>query len=348
MSILNNISNQEKVDFARNLALLIKSGNPINESFSVLARQSRNPTFKKMLKRAQEKLSQGTPIHQIFEEDKNFDNVFVSFIRAGEESGTLDDNLVFLSDWLDVENRLKREMSSATLYPKIVIAFGTILAFSLSIFVLPDLLLIFDDLNVDIPFTTQILLFFTGIMEDFGLLIFLFVALTVVAFRILLKVPFVKKIIDIIMIKIPVFGVLNKEYQLTIISQLATVLIRSGVPIRQSIEIIAESVTNTQYSFSLNRAIEKIEKGTRFSSAIEKDNNLYPDIFVSVLITGENAGSFADCMEYLSKFFGDSVREKTRRLPLVLEPILLIFIGAIVAFIASAMVLPIYQATTGI
>lgn len=348
MAIFEKIKIQEKVDFVRNLSLLIKSGNPINEAFDLLGKQSRNPTFKKILLRARGKIEQGTPIHQIFEEDDNFDNVFISFVRAGEESGTLDENLVFLGDWLERQNSLKKEMSSATLYPKIIITFSIILGGGLSVFVLPQLVSVFDGLDIDMPLTTRILLWFAEIMENYGFYIFGGLILLGVAFYFSLKIISVKKFIDKIMLKLPVFGELNQEYQLTIVSQLAAILFKSGLPVRQALAIVGESVTNSQYTASLNRILQKVETGTKLSSAIEVEETLYPEIFVSVVATGESSGSFGESLSYLANYFADRVTDKTKKIPVVIEPVMLIFIGLLVAFIASAIILPVYQITTGI
>jgi type IV pilus assembly protein PilC len=348
MSIFEKIKIQEKVDFVRNLSLLIKSGNPINESFDLLAKQARNPALKKVLLRARTKVEHGTPIHQIFEEDNNFDNVFVSFIRAGEESGTLDENLVFLGDWLERQNDLQKEMSSATLYPKIILVFATILGGGLSVFVLPQLTAVFDGLDVDFPISTRILLWFTDVMEKHGLFIILGIIAIIIIIYFLLKLVSVRRLYDKLILKVPVFGSLNQEYQLTIVSQLAAILFKSGLPVRQTLTIVGESVTNLQYMDSIRKVIKKIEKGTKLSQAIEEEPHLYPEIFISVIATGESTGSFGESLSYLANFFGDRVSYRTKRIPVVIEPILLIFIGLFVAFIASAIILPVYQITTGI
>jgi type IV pilus assembly protein PilC len=348
MAIFQQINIQQKVDFVRNLSLLIKSGNPINESFDLLAKQARNPVFKKILTRAKEKTEQGTPIYQIFEENKNFDNVFVSFVRAGEESGTLEENLIFLGEWLERQNSLKKEMNSATLYPKIIVSFAVILGGGLSIFVLPQLISVFDGMDVDLPMTTRILLWFTGMMQNYGIYIMAGIFLSIFLFYLSLRLMPIKRMYDKMVLKIPAFGTLSQEYQLTIISQLAAILFKSGLPVRQTLAIVSESVTNTQYSSSLLGVMKKVERGTKLSVAIEKYPHLYPEIFVSVIATGESAGGFGESLSYLANFFGDRVTERTKRLPTIIEPMLLIFIGVIVAFLASAIILPVYQITTAL
>ncbi len=290
MPVFEKIKTQEKVDFIRNLSLLIRSGSPINFSFDLLAKQTNNPTLRKVLLKGKERIEKGTSIYKIFDEDENFDNVFVSFIRAGEESGTLAENLNFLGDWLERQNTLKRELSSATLYPKIIVIFGTLIAIGLSVFILPQLVGVFEGMDVELPIFTRILLSFTSVMEIYGLYIFFGLISFAIMMYFFIKIKLIKNVIDKLMIKIPVFGELNKEYQLTIITRLAAILFKSGLPIRQILSIVSSSVSNNEYSNSLNKITERVEKGTKFSEALTYHPHLYPNIFVSVIMTGESSG----------------------------------------------------------
>ena len=246
MPLFEKIKIQEKVDFVRNLSLLMKSGSPINLSFDLLSNQSRNPYLKKVLLEGKEKTEKGTPIYQIFEEDKNFDNIFVSFIRAGEETGTLSENLNFLGDWLERQSTLKREMNSATLYPKIIIIFAIVLGTGLSVFILPNLVKVFEGLSVELPLPTRILLSFSSLMENYGIYLILLIIAFFFFFYFLTKIRKIKNIIDKLMLKIPIFGSLNKEYQLTIVSRLSAILFRSGITVKQILSIVSESVTNNE------------------------------------------------------------------------------------------------------
>ena len=348
MDLFENISSQEKVDFVNNLSLLIRSGKPINESFELLAKQNRNPALKKALEDAKEKTEKGTPIHKVFEENRHFGNVFVSFIRAGERSGTLDKNLEFLANWLQRNNRLKKEISSATLYPKIIISFALILGAGLAVFVLPQLLPIFNTLDVELPFTTRFLLWFSDMIQENGIYILLTLITLGVGGYFLFKIKAVKNAWDALLIELPVVGPIAKEYQLTIVAQLISTLFRSGVAINESLDIISSSVTNMEYEKAINQIQKRVEKGTEFAEAMEEHPDIFPSVFISVVATGEQTGSYGDSFEYLANFFAERVSEKTQRLPIVIEPILLIGIGIFVAFVATAIIMPIYDVTSGI
>src|SRR4030042_1599605 len=304
MPLFNKISTEDKKDFIGALALLIKSGTPINEAFELLSKQTRSPILKKVFKKAQERTEKGTPIYQVFEEDKNFELVFSSFIRAGEESGSLDKSLDFLATWLDKKNSLEREISSATLYPKIVLVFALLLGSGLAFFVLPKLTLIFASLNTELPLTSRILLSSANFIQEHGLALLLGIVAVLVLFN-------------------------------------------SGLMITKILEIASESTSNYAYKKSLEHIKQRITRGDSFSSAINDFPRLYPDIYSNILTTGETTGSFERSFAYLAEFFLSTLTEKTKQLPVILEPVILIIIGVFVAFVASAIILPIYQVTQG-
>lgn len=346
MNIYERVSTQEKVDFTRNLALLVKSGTTINEAFSLLAKQSRNPALKRVFEKGKNQIEEGTPIYKVFEEEKHFDNVFVSFIRAGEESGTLEESLKFLADWMDKQNTLSKEISAATLYPKIIIVFAILMGGGLSIFILPQLVSVFDGMDIALPLPTRILLAFTEFMENYGLYYVVPGAVALGAgYFFMWRWERAKRIADVALLRIPVIGGLQKDYQLTIISYLASLLFKSGLTVSQTLDIVLASVTNTQYSDSLRDIRDRVKKGTHLSEALNRYPSLYPEIFVSVVYTGESSGSYEDSFDYLSVFFWDRVTNRTKRLPVVLEPTMLIGIGLMVGFIALAIILPVYEVT---
>jgi type IV pilus assembly protein PilC len=347
MFFLKKISTQEKKDFVKTLALLIKSGSPINESFKILADQARSPILKKTLRKAQERTERGTPIYQVFEEDPNFEQAFAGFIKAGEESGTLDKNLKYLAGWLDGKQSLEREMSSATLYPKIILVFSVFLGGGLTFFVLPQLIPIFTALEVDLPLPSRMLLAMSNFIQHRGLDLALgIVAFSLIAY-LLSRFERVREIFDDLIIKVPIVGSFIRDYQLTIISQLISTLFGSGLMVTKILDITSGSVSNRTYRKSLEHIKKRVIKGDSFSMALNDFPNLYPSIYVSIITTGEETGSFVDSFTYLADYFLSSITDKTKKLPVVLEPVILILIGCFVAFIASAIILPIYQVTGG-
>jgi len=161
------------------------------------------------------------------------------------------------------------------------------------------------------------------------------------------RIEKVKEKIDSLTLKVPVLGDFIRDYQLTIISQLFCTLLESGLMITKIIDIVADSTTNRRYRKSLQYIKGRVIRGDPLSLAINNFPDLYPNIYVSMITTGEETGAFTESFGYLADFFSTSISEKTKTLPVILEPTILIFIGLIVAFVASAIILPIYQITQG-
>jgi len=347
MPLFQKISTQDKVDLIRNLSLLVKSGAPIDQSFEILSDQP-NPFLKKVLMEGKKKIEKGVSISDVFSNNRNFDEVFISFIRAGEESGTLSKNLDYLADWLEGKNTLEKEISSATLYPKIIIVLAAILGLGLTVLVLPKMLPIFSTLDVTLPFTTRILLFVSNLVIDNSLLLVLGLIVLGLSFFFLSKVKKIRLYAFRALLRTPVIGPLMKDYQLAIIAQLIAVLLRSGTPINKILEIVRDSVTNSEYREALDEVVIRVRKGTSLYESIKKKPLLFPGLFASVVAVGEETGSLGESFEYLARFFTARVKEKTAKLPTVIEPMLLILIGIFVAFIASAIIMPIYEVTKGL
>ena len=348
MGITNKITTQEKKDFVKTWALLIKTGNPINETLEILSKQIRSPIFKETLKKAKERTEKGTPIHQVFEENPHFEKAFASFIRAGEESGSLSKTLQHLIDWLERKNNLEKDISSATLYPKIIIIFAFLLGGGLTFFVLPKLTPIFASLGINLPLVSRILLSSSQFIQNNGVVVVIGFLFFILFIYLLSKIKKIRDSFDYFVLKIPVVGELVSLYQLTIISQLISTLFESGLMVTEIIDITIESTSNKAYKDSLEEVKEKIIKGDPFSRALSVYPDLYPSIYISIITTGEETGSFTESFKYLADFFSSAITEKTKKIPVVLEPIILIFIGLFVAFVASAIILPIYQVTQGL
>ena len=347
MRPFRKISTGQKKDFVKTLSLLIKSGTPINEAFRVLSERARSPILKDVLLKARERTEKGTPIYEVFEDNPNFEKVFSSFIRAGEESGTLENNLTNLAQWLERKQMVEMELSAATLYPKIILGFAAIIGLGLVYFVLPNLVPIFAALDVELPLPSRILLATANFVQANGLYILLAIPILLTLGYFLKRVESIREKTDRLVLRLPLVGDFVRDYQLTIISQLFFTLLQSGLMITKIIDIVADSTTNITYRKSLQYAKKRIVRGDPLSLAVSNFPDLYPDIYVSMITTGEETGAFIDSFGYLADFFSSSITEKTKKLPVVLEPIILIFIGIVVAFIVSATILPIYEVTQG-
>lgn len=349
MNIFHRVSSQEKVDFTKSLAIMLKSGITINSALGELSEQSSSVHFAKVIDRIRIDIENGTPLSDAFKKEESiFGGIFVSLIKAGEESGTLQGNLQFLADWITRSNDLRREVSAATLYPKLVFSAAILLGGGLAIFILPKLVPLFTSLDVELPIITKMLLALSLWVQEYWLYGLLGIG-AVFSFTIYInRFYFVRKLFHSFYIKIPFIGKILKDYQKALITQLFATLLKSGLSLNESVGIVVRATTNIRYQESLEIIHKNIIKGTTLSESMKSYDTLFPNMMVSIVLVGEGSGTLVKSFEYLSEFYEKEVTVQTKILPTIIEPILLVFIAVVVGFVALAIVMPIYELTGSI
>lgn len=346
--MFNKISQQQVIDFVKNLAIMLKSGIAIDESLGLLSEQVKSKKFGAIIKRIKKDIESGTSLSGAFaKERKIFGGVFIVFLKAGEASGTLEKNLFFLADWLERNDDLRKEINMATLYPKIVLAATIILGGGLSVFILPRLTTLFNQLDVELPIFTKILIGFSVFLQKFWLFVLLAAVLIIIILILLNRIKSVKRIFHWFYLRIPFLGDIFIDYQLALICRLFSILLKSGLSVIESFEIASEVPTNILYQESISESEKRIAKGTTISGAMNEYPELYPKNIISIITTGEKSGTLEDSFEYMAEFYSKQVYGKTKKLPTVIEPILLIFIGIVLGFVAVSIIMPIYEITKG-
>ena len=349
MFIFNKISSQEKVDFTKNLAVMLKSGITINEALASLADQTKSGAFKKIIYKVKSELEMGTSLSESFaKEEKTFGKVFISLLKAGEASGTLEENLSFLADWLERNNDLRQEINAAMLYPKFVLAATFLLGGGLSVYILPNLVPLFDQLRVELPLPTKILLAFSLFISKFWSLVLIGIVGLIIAFILLNRLTSIRRFFHLFYIQMPFIGGLMTDYQIALISQLFFTLFKSGLSISETLGITGEAATNIHYQESIEKIKNRVGRGTTFSQALQDYPKLYPKNFINIVATGEKSGTLDTSFGYLSEFYSKEVRNKTKKLPTIIEPALLVFIALMDGFVALSIIMPIYDLTSGL
>jgi len=345
--MFNKISSRERVEFTKNLAVMLKSGITVNEALEALAEQARSKRFRRVLDKAKADIEKGTSLAESFAKDeKTFGNIFVSVMGAGEASGTLSENLSFLADWLERNNDLKEQISAAMLYPKIVLATTFLLGGGLAIFILPRLVPLFNSLKLDLPIATRILLNFSVFIQNFWFFVIPGVIAAIIGFMFISKINIVMRFLHLVYLKAPFLGKFVMNYQLALITRLLSTLFKSGLPIVESLKITSDAATNIYYQESIKGMNTRLQKGTSLKVAMESYKNLYPNNLRNIVGVGERSGALDDSFSYMAEFYSKEIDNMTKRLPNVIEPLMLIVIGLIVGFVALSIIMPIYELTS--
>jgi type II secretory pathway component PulF len=349
MKLFQGTSSQDKVDFTKSLSIMLKSGISINVALAELAEQSNSPHFSAVIKRIQASVENGVSLSGAFgKESKTFGAIFVSLIRAGESSGTLQGNLQFLADWLTRSADLKREINAATMYPKLVFGAAILLGGSLAVFILPKLVPLFTSLNVELPIITKLLLAISLWVQNYWLLGIIGIVAFIIGVLYINKFYLVRKLFHTTYINLPFIGEMLKDYQRALVAQLFATLLKSGLSLNESIDIVSQAVTNIQYQESLIDIHANVVRGTTLSESMKKFNSLFPNMMISIVSVGENSGTLVQSFEYMAEFYAKEVNMQAKKIPTIIEPLLLIAIAGVVGFVALAIIMPIYEITGNI
>jgi type IV pilus assembly protein PilC len=340
---------KEEIFFTQNLYLMIKGGLSISESLETLREETKSKAFKKTLKDVLKRVLEGETLHQsIARHPKIFNQFFQSIIRIGEESGTLEDNLKYLSTQLKAEYEIKKKVEGALIYPAIVVLLALVIAFFTSLFILPRVMNLFLALRIQLPLATRILISATTFFKKNWLWIIVGIILIIILFKLLKKLKLFKYYFDKITLSLPFFGRISKNFNLARFAQNSYTLLKSGIPILESLEICIQNTSNEVFKDSLSLVKLEVEKGGPMSLGLKSYPKNFPPIFSQMILIGEKSGSLEDSFLYLSSFYQEEVDSILKNLSVILEPVLLILVGIFVGFIALAIITPLYKFTGSI
>lgn len=350
MELSKRVSLETKLVFTKHLAIMLKSGIAISETLESLNDQTQSSYFEKVLGEVANDVQNGKSLTQAFgKHPKVFDKFYVSLIEVGEEGGTLTQNLDFLSDQLANENALRKKIQGAMIYPLIIMGMLGGLGTFVSLFILPKLSTFFEAFDVELPITTQILLFVANTMKDYGIYIFGGLAVFIIGFNLLIKTPSIKPIWHSVILKIPLFGRLITYTQIARFSRNLGLLLKSGVPVSKSIKTAGRTVSNLKFEKDLEALAIGLEQGTSMGDSLDKYKfSEFPPIVCKMISVGERTGKLEETLTYVSDYYQDEIDNVAKNLSNILEPALLLTMGLAVGFMALAIITPIYQLTGSI
>ncbi len=335
---------KEKMFFTRNLRVMIAAGLSLPRALKVLAEQTRNKKFKKALNDISERITKGENFSLALSRYPDiFSELFQNMIKVGEESGTLEDVLKVLAEQMEKEHELKSKIIGAMIYPAVIITAMIGIGILMLIMVVPKLAETFKELNVELPFTTKLVIFIGNFLSEKWYWLFLAIILFVILFRMLLKSNFGKQIMAGLFLKTPFVSGIVKKTNSALTARTLSSLIVAGVPIVRSLEIISQTMGNIYFKKAIATAAEKVKKGEKLHQALQPYQNLYPSMVVEMVKIGEETGETADILAKLAEFYEEEVANLTKNLSSVIEPVLMLFIGGVIGFFAVSMIQPMYS-----
>lgn len=343
------VSNLEKVNFTKHLSLMLKAGLTLNESLKILKDQTTSLQFKKIFSHLIKVVEGGETLSAgLAHYPRIFSDFYINVVRAGEKSGALEENLEHLALQLMKDFELRRRVTSAMAYPLVVLSATLILGVSLSLFVFPKLARLFKTFKVELPLLTRMLLVVTDFLEHWAIYAGLAAIVLIFILRWILRLKVIRPYWHKFILYLPLFGKIARNLNLARFARGLGSLLKSGLPIIQSLEIAANTLNNYSYKFVLKKAKIEVEKGEKISKALSLYSLLFPPMVFQMIAVGEKTGRLEETLFYLAEFYEDEVDIATKNLSTILEPVLLIVIGVVVGGVALAIITPLYQLTASL
>lgn len=350
IQLFSRVSFLEKLLFTRHLAIMLHAGISLTEALSTLIEQARSKNFKKILTQIRSDVENGQSLEKsLGKHTKVFNPFYLSLVKVGEESGTIEENLGFLAKHLAKQLALKKKVQAALLYPGLVLTATTILGAGIAFFILPQLVKFFEGFEIELPLATKILLFFANTMKNHGILMFFSSAVLLFLSSLFLRLPKVKPIWHKIKLKLPILGPFLQNVELANFSRNLGIMLRSGIPISDGLSICAETLGNLAFQNDLKTVKGSVEKGESIAKVLDSKRFFeFPPLTAKMIGVGEKSGKLEETLLYLGDFYEEEVDNASKNLSTILEPLLLLFIGAVVGFVALSIITPIYQLTGSI
>lgn len=337
---------KERMHFVQNLATMLNAGLPLIDSLKTLQLETRAKPMKKLLQRILDAVENGSPLWRAMEAQSFFSLHALALIRIGEEAGNLAQNVEYLAQQEEKDHELKSKVKMAMIYPSIVMVIMFIIVMGLGLFVLPNLIGVLYSLNVPLPFVTRMVILFTNTFTEYGAIavpgsIGFFILMIILA-----KFTPARGIFQWMMFRIPGIGALATDATIARFGVILGGLLKAGVPVVEAMQSLVEVTPIVAYRKLYIRLLDHVSMGDSFSksfSAIKGSQKLLPPSVQQLVITGEKSGALADIMLKIADIYDKKASETAQKLPVILEPMLLLFIGGLVGTIAFAIIVPIYS-----
>ncbi|MDE2018957.1 MAG: type II secretion system F family protein [Patescibacteria group bacterium] len=348
--MFDRISVQERINFARHLSLVVKAGLPVFQGLKIIEGQTESPVLKRVVQSLLEDVQNGKFLADGLQKFEHlFGGFFINIVRVGESSGTLSKNLLYLADELKRSKDLQSKVRSAMIYPMVILVATLAVAGFLTFYIFPKLIPVFSGMKVQLPITTQILLKSVNFLQADGLYLLAGIIVFAIFVRIVSKqVTFVKYFLSQVLFFIPVVSNLTVSVNMVNFTRVLGLLLKSGVKIVEAIQITGSTFSNLVYQRFLVEAAEEIKKGGQLGLFIVKYKRYFPPLVSGMVQIGESTGNLEENLEYLSTYYDEEVDAKLHALTSLIEPIMLLFMGGLVGFVALSIITPIYSISSGI
>ncbi|MBI2474555.1 MAG: type II secretion system F family protein [Candidatus Taylorbacteria bacterium] len=338
----------QKIIFARNLAAMNEAGLPISRALAVLERQMSSPGMKKVVASLNEAIKKGQPLSDGLAKFPGiFPPIFISMTKAGEEGGNLSGALKNVAGQLERIYYIKRKVRGALMYPAVIVCLIVVVGILMFTIVVPKLTAAFEDVKMELPWSTQMIIFLSNFMKDHYIISLLIAFGVGSLIWFLAQTPKGRRFFDFVFIKFPLIGPMVVEVNAARAARTLSSMLVSGVDVIEAISITSDVVQNSYFKEVLDKAKETIQKGSPLSTTFA-EGTVYPPFFTEMVAAGEETGNMSAMLGDVATFYENEVDQKTKDFSTIIEPLIMVFIGGAVGFFAYAMLTPMYSMMSAI
>nr|MBI5456085.1 type II secretion system F family protein [Candidatus Levybacteria bacterium] len=348
LPFLKKFSQADLVLFTRQLSSMLSSGLTLFRALEILKEQMQNPKMAEVVMSLINEVEEGKTLAQALEKHPQvFSPIYISIISAGEKSGLLDKVLLRLADNLEKQAKLRSTVKGALMYPVIVMILMVVVMSIMMIFVIPQLTVLYTNLNVELPLPTKIVVGLSNFMIAAWPLVLLGGAVVIIGFRKWAKTPDGKMLIDTTVLKLPVFGKLVTQTILAEFARTFGLLVGTGTLVVQALNETADTTGNILFKNAILGVAKQVEKGVTIGDSMSY-YPLFPPLIIQLVKIGEQTGKIDDTLVKASEYFEREVDQTVKTLTTAMEPFIMVVLGIGVAFLIISVITPIYSLISSI
>lgn len=337
---------RERNRFVENLATLLNAGLTITECLKTIELEVRAKPMKKIIQNIQTEVESGSALWRAMDKQNFFSPYTLALIRIGEEAGSLARNMEYLAEQQEKDRALRAKVKMAMIYPSIVLTLTFVITIGLAWFVLPKLVTVLTSLNTELPFITRMIIAIADFFTKHGIVAVPLFLLACVFLVLICRYTGLRGPTQQFVFRIPGIGTLGRTATIARFGVILGSLLKAGVPLIEAIRSMANVTDIVAYRAFYEKLAREIESGQSFAKAFEAiptTTKLLPISVQQLVVTGEKSGALADMLMKIAQIYERKAEETAQRLPVILEPMLLFFIGGVVATVAFAIIVPIYS-----
>ncbi len=339
----NRIKLKDVAVFSRQFATMINSGLSLLRALYILAEQTENKALAEVINQVRVDVEKGSSLSAaLAKHPKAFNRLYVSMVKAGEVGGVLDGVLVRLADTIEKQVELRRKVKSAMTYPAVVAALVFLIVTAMLLFIIPMFKGLYTELGGELPLPTKILIDISSVARKFWYLVLVLQIGAVVGFRRWISSEEGRKRWDAIKLRVPVFGQLVRKTALARFSRTLSALVRSGVPILESLDIVAETAGNHVVATAVRDAQAAVKQGEGLATRLEH-HEVFPPMVVQMMAVGEETGAVDEMLDKIADFYDQEVEATVNALTSLIEPLLIVVMGGAVGGMVIALYMPMFN-----